>query len=525
MKNNIKALLMGTLFLLSGCALESEIYDKINPSIYPQTEGDLNALVAGSVYSVFSANGYNNFFNAANGFITANEIVSDVMTCTWGNWDTFEFNSYELNHPLVSNNFNEFKYYYRLGGMLLTLDRIENSAAKISDEKKARFIAETKCGIGFMAYLFYDLYGPIVLPDLEALKNPEKDKIIPRATKEEMRTFIETNLTEAAAVLPYRYGDASDYGRFTKGLANTLLLKLYMHEGDWAKAVAIGKELVVTNVDKYGYKIEDDYYKLFSPGGSSSPEVIFFAGSTEGALENNYQAHAYPSDFPADKYFSNAASAGVWGGYRMAWSFYRTYDKNDYRMTRIYGEYESKSTKDDAGNPVVRNEENDRKSTSLPLYWGAVPGKYSMEGVIGEASACDIIVYRFADVTTLYAEALVRSGNSVPSEAKSYLNEIRTKHGKLPAFTDAELSTPEKFLDKMLQERGHEFYMEGVRRQDLIRHDKFIEKALEKAREYGYSTAKIETKENGQYKYLLFPIPQNIMTEGQGKIEQNPGYN
>ena len=66
--------------------------------------------------------------------------------------------------------------------------------------------------------------------------------------------------------------------------------------------------------------------------------------------------------------------------------------------------------------------------------------------------------------------------------------------------------------------------MEGVRRQDLIRHDKFIEKALEKAREYGYSTAKIETKENGQYKYLLFPIPQNILTEGQGKIEQNPGY-
>lgn len=68
--------------------------------------------------------------------MTANEVVSDIMTCMWGNWDTFEFNSYESTHPLVANNFNHWKYYNRLGGMLLTLDRIENQMLRFQTKRK-----------------------------------------------------------------------------------------------------------------------------------------------------------------------------------------------------------------------------------------------------------------------------------------------------------------------------------------------------------------------------------------------------
>lgn len=510
MKIRIKAILMGIVLLFSGCALENEVYDRINPSIFPQTESDLEALVTGNVYSIFTSNGYNNLFNVANGIMTANEVVSDIMTCMWGNWDTFEFNSYESTHPLVANNFNHWKYYNRLGGMLLTLDRIEKSNVKISDEKKAILMAETKCGIGFMAWLFYDLYGPIVLPDLEALLHPEQDRIIPRATHDEMYQFIENYLTEAAEVLPYKYENEGDKGRFTKGLANTLLLKFYMHEAEWDKAVAIGRDMVETNADKYGYKIADNYYDLFDPTGSSNAEVIFYTGhSTAADFNMLYQVHVYPADFPG--------TTGLWGGYRMAWQFYHSYDKRDARLERIYAEYTT-------ADGIVRNEENDRRSSSEPLYWGAVPGKYSLDGIVGGNGNCDLIVYRFSDVITLYAEALVRANNTVEAKAKEYLNEIRTKHGKLPAFTDAELATPDLFLDKMLEERGHEFYMEGIRRQDLIRHGRFIEKALEKAREYNFSTEKIETMVDGQYKYYLLPIPQSVLTAGKGQIKQNPGY-
>ncbi len=52
------------------------------------------------------------------------------------------------------------------------------------------------------------------------------EKILPRLSEEEMQTYIETELTEASKVLPanYKKGD-KNYGRFTAGLAHTVLLK------------------------------------------------------------------------------------------------------------------------------------------------------------------------------------------------------------------------------------------------------------------------------------------------------------
>jgi|GEM_PF-2097876 len=51
----------------------------------------------------------------------------------------------------------------------------------------------------------------------------------------------------------------------------------------------------------------------------------------------------------------------------------------------------------------------------------------------------------------------------------------------------------------------------GVRRQDLIRHGKFVEYA----RRRGI---------NAQPHHVLFPIPLFVIEQGGGVIEQNPGY-
>lgn len=134
------------------------------------------------------------------------------------------------------------------------------------------------------------------------------------------------------------------------------------------------------------------------------------------------------------------------------------------------------------------------------------------------------MLFRYADVITLYAEALVRKNNAVSQTALNYLNEVRVKHGGLTAYKLSEVSDPSVFLDKMLEERGHEFYFEGVRRQDLIRHGKFIEKAIEKNLFAGQSTEKVATMVDGKYKYELYPLPLALITEGQGIIKQNPGY-
>ena len=502
----------GALLSLHGCALENEIYDEINPDIFPQSAEDVDALVTASVYNVFCSDQYNGIFAVATGYVTSSDIVTDQMECSWEGW-LQKYNSYEAGYWYIDGDAGTmgravYQFAYRLSSMILTKDRIKD--VDMDQALKGRYTAELECGIGFLAFLLYDLYGTIPLPDLETLKNPTADKILPRATEEEMREFIVTNLTEAAKVLPYSY-QSSEYGRFTKGLANTLLLKYYMRIGDWDGAVKIGEEL--TTNEEYGYALVDNYYDLFSLTTEQNTEVIFAAQAIDGSMENNWFAHVLPGDFPT------ASGVSKWNGFKMAWPFYQSYDPKDKRLERIYGEYTSDDGK-------VHSYENDRMNGSMGenLYLGAVPMKYSLDGVKGENNQTDLVIYRYADVITLYAEALVRKNNTVSQTSLNYLNEIRVKHGGLTAYRMSEVSDTNVFLEKMLEERGHEFYFEGVRRQDLIRHGKFIEKAIEKNRFAGQSTEKVATMAEGKYKYELYPLPLALITEGQGVIKQNPGY-
>lgn len=135
---------------------------------------------------------------------------------------------------------------------------------------------------------------------------------------------------------------------------------------------------------------------------------------------------------------------------------------------------------------------------------------------MGQNSETDYIIYRYADVLTLYAEAIVRNGNAITEEALGYLNQVRTRAG-LEAYKMNDFTGPRDFLDKLLMERAHEFVFEGIRRQDLIRDGSYVEAMKKKAQYAGKTTLANEH-------YLRIPLPQYVINEGQGKIEQNPGY-
>lgn len=109
-----------------------------------------------------------------------------------------------------------------------------------------------------------------------------------------MREYIVSNLKDAANVLPYKYED-TNYGRFTKGLANTLLLKFYMMTKQWDEAEKIGRELTKP---EYGYKLVDDYNSLFSLSGEKNSEVIFSCVAEAGVMEQKWFAHVLTSDYP-----------------------------------------------------------------------------------------------------------------------------------------------------------------------------------------------------------------------------------
>ncbi|MCD7938332.1 MAG: RagB/SusD family nutrient uptake outer membrane protein [Tannerellaceae bacterium] len=504
-KYSIQLITILALFtcMLEGCKIESEIYDKINPGVFPQNEEDVKALVSSSTYHVFSPW---RIFAIATGYTIVSDIVTDHVENTWG-WTTL-YNSYEANDwHIDGDDRRNYDYISYLSAMTLCIDRIKDVG--IHEELLERYIAEVKCGMGFLSFLLYDLYGPIPIPDLEILKDPLNEQILPRLSEEEMQQYIETHLLEAAEVLPYKY-DAANYGRFTKGLANTLLLKFYMLTRQWDKAEAVGRELTRA---EYGYELVPDYHSLFTLEGEINSETIFSSIAKAGVMEGQWHAHVLTADFPTpgDKTITK------WGGYKITWPFYESYEANDKRKEKIYGEYTGTEG-------VEHSRLLDRDSgTQGLLYRGAVPVKYGFDGVVGEKCEIDMPIYRYADVITLLAEAIVRNGNQVTTEALNYLNQVRNRAG-LPSYTFNEVNNVETFLDKILLERGHEFYLEGVRRQDLIRHGKFIEYAIQKAEFAGEPTAKIATQVDGVYKYERFPIPTKVIAEGKGIIKQNPGF-
>ena len=225
-----------------------------------------------------------------------------------------------------------------------------------------------------------------------------------------------------------------------------------------------------------------------------------------GTQEHKWHAHVLPNDFPGSE------SLTKWNGWKISWDFFNTFEEGDKRLETIIYAY----TGTDG---TVHSEEEDRISSDRLLYYGAIPCKYDcydFAGTLGENSETDYIIYRYADAITLLSEAIVRNGNAITQEAVDLLNQVRVRAGLEP-YQMSDFSGVRDFLDKLLLERGHELFFEGCRRQDLIRDGSYVEAIKHKCQVAGQTTL---VNEN----YERIPLPQSVIDEGKGQIEQNPGY-
>ena len=127
---------------------------------------------------------------------------------------------------------------------------------------------------------------------------------------------------------------------------------------------------------------------------------------------------------------------------------------------------------------------------------------------VGEAMGNDIVYIRYADILLSRAEALNELSGPT-QEAIDLINAVRQR-ANAATLTLASYPTKEGLRDFLLAERGREFYSEGLRREDLIRHGKFISSA----RSRGYSAKDHQ---------VLYPIPLQQI-DANPNLEQNDGY-
>lgn len=511
MKQFIKKYIIGLFLgctLFTGCVeLDPIDYSEINPSNFPKTEEDLKALVL-SCYHPLRASWWDGLHTTSEkGVMFINDATTEILTQTWGP----AYYSSQLNFFPETTEITWF-YYKRedpqgfankISRSTLTLDQIERS--NVSDKLKEQYGAEVRCARAMLSYILFDMYGPLVIAPLEVLSSPLNEKPLPRLSHEEMVKFIEDDLLFAAEHLPMP--GVAEYGKFSRGLAKMLLIRLYLHEtvkdkSYFNKVETLARELMGP---EYGYQLMDNYPRMFELGGqgSGNKEIIWAVPCAyDGPNNNQWHLMALPSDFK-----QNGMNSG-WGSINSTWWFYDTFESNDTRKTYLLTEYT-----DVNGETVTRN------TPASPIAIGPIPMKFGYDPEVsssGGYTASDIIIYRYADVLLSLAEALVMkpgSGSGEMQEALGYMNQVRNRAG-LKDLSMNEVGTPEKFIDQLLTERSHEFWCEnGQYRADLIRHDKFIERAVEVS-QTPYAT---------KYKEL-YPLPLSVIIDGKGEVKQNPGY-
>lgn len=507
--------------LIHGCTLEREEYNKITPDNFYKTENDAKLAVAALYYNSITKVGTWSpglFVQSINSLPIITDIsAGDALMCSYGPnpWDFLFNQEWTENNGYATNNF--FHYYNHISNARLVASEIEKMST-VPDVLKEKLLAEAEAVGGWKAAILYDLYGSLPYPTDEMLNNPGTIAYPERPSNEEFVKIIESFFDKKASLMDPDFG--GNFGRVNKGIANFVLMRLYMLEagrtGDnsfWKKAKECAEAIVASG----SYELQKNYSDVFAKSNQKNREIVFASPSDYSFNVNMWHSEALPNNYPS----ALNRGAGSWGGYKIVWPYYDTFDKDDQRLSGLVSSY-----KTDAGVVVSRDNPVDNRHG---VGDGAIPVKYDIDDTqVGNFQQHDFIAYRYAEVILSMAEILNELGETSKvnapvmkqvtndnqiltsdggSNALSFVNAIRVRAG-LPVLQGL---NKEALRDAILEERSHELYAEGTRRADLIRYQR-VTKGL------GYKKYSEDTNK------FLFPIPVGYINEYKGNLKQNPGY-
>jgi hypothetical protein len=442
--------------------------------------------------------------------ISSDEAIAPTRGPDWddnGLWRALQSQSWNPDHSYISGAFNELLAAQFAASNVLQFNPSSQQAAE------ARFIR---------AYsMFQVLDGWDQVPYREDLSDY---KVLPTTLKGlEAADFIVSELNEIMNDLPAS-GEAYVANQ---NAAKALLMKIYLNKGVYANRAAptfdaSDMNQVITLADQIiasnQYSLNSNFFDVFAPDNSvKSTENIFTLYNENGDRGGNVAGNT----FAVSHYNMNPSG---WNGFSTLSDFYDKFEATDQRRGMYYnypaglpnpghrvnvgfliGQQYDLTTdvalKDRKGNPLAFTREVALRETGNNLeVTGIRVIKYAYDYPHKDnQSNNDWVIFRYADVLLMKAEALLRTNDA--AGALTIVNNLRAKRG---ASSLASID-----LNELFDERGREMYWEGWRRQDQIRFGKYLEAWQEKA-------ATDATK-------LLFPIPSSQLAVNPN-LTQNPGY-
>lgn len=466
---------------------------------------------------------------------TTDEAIMPTRGGDWydgGFWQGLFLHKWGVNNDAILNT---WEYLYRT--IILcnrSMKSIEIFTSTHPDTDVSAMEAEVRALRAMFYYYAMDLFGNI--PLITEYENSENN--MNQELRSTLFRFIVKELQESLPLLsnercnwPGEY-----YGRMTQGVACFLLAKLTLNaeiytDDNWTDGQRPdGKQIMfsINGTEKnawettiyyceqltdMGYTLEPDYTSNFAVFNESSTENIFII-----PMDKNLYTNQYIYLFRSRNY-NHAAAYGLGGenGSSATIEVLETFGyetpEQDVRFDYCYF---AGPVKDLSGNPIYLDDKvtplvYDPWSVKLDISGetcektaGARMKKYEVDTQAykdGKLFDNDIVVFRYADVLLMQAEAKVRNGQNGDTE----LNVVRQRVGEEPRTAT---------LENILAERQLELAWEGWRRQDLIRFGQFT-------RAY-HSRPQLENESSGYT--TVFPIPESIIQRYSESMKQNEGY-
>ena len=518
-----------TLLPLSSCSLnenprdqipEEEAY-KTPQSLFQNTVATLYAYIGGSK----DGEGLQGTCRGVYDLQTfgSDEAMLPTRGSDWydgGLWQDMYRHSWDAGHELSKN---AWIYLYKVITLCnRSLEQLDAHRSLLTDAQYMSYQAEVRSLRAIYYWYLIDLFGPVPLVTSTDVSMQE----VTQSSRAEVFRFAVKELEESRGYLSTEYSQKPGdyYGRVTYAVATFVLAKLmlnaevYSGTQQWQKAIDY-----CDDIENNGYQLESDYKTNFLVHNESSSENIWiipmdkdlYTTQQQNLYRSYHYRHAAAYGFTAEN--GSCATLRVLDVFG-----YGTPDED----ARFLSNYWAGEVHDLSGNVVT-----DRMGKPLIYYPNEVAMDLSGSAYVETAGARmkkyevdknatkdgklmdnDIVLFRYADVLLMRAEAKFRlggasyssgqSGTTAQQDFESVRNRVGMPHRNIT-------------LQNLLDERLMELCWEGWRRQDLIRFNHF--ESLFNGDAYD---AKVDESDGHT---ALYPIPADVMTLNHNMV-QNPGY-
>ena len=369
----------------------------------------------------------------------------------------------------------------------------------ISQANKDVIEAETLFHRAYAYYYLTNLWGDV--PYYRKNLPISEIQVLPRTDKKTIRDEILVDLQKAQVSLPSSIS-SDNFGKVSKWVAATVMVKIYLIQNKWQQAR--DKSLEIINDSPH--KLLDEYASVFRLNNEYNEEIIWSIDFAKDVNGNNWVDHFTPRirDEPKESTKKAELAAALTA---------RNEGFTGYGLAIALPDFVKKFPLDD----LRRASNITTEYLGYELNFAYIPKRWNLDQINSPRGnhADNKMIFRLADVYLMAAEA--ENELNGPTSAYQYINKVRER-----AFEpDQPLSglSKEDFRLAMYDERKWELAAEGERRMDLIRWGILLD--VVKTTEYRV----YDPAPNIKPHHVLLPIPTEEFILNPALLESDPTNN